>query len=319
MQIQGPLVIDISLYDHHLNTQELIDGGVISVIVGLYKQYKNGVVGLNDNCRRLCDQVKASSLILQTYYYYYPENDPVKEADWYVDTMFNNAYPVAFAWLDAESHLAEMAPKLRSEKFRMFAARLASRFPKAGVYTSKSFIEEWAPEMDLWVGKYPTWVAHYGRQSKKKVMIEWPDLKQNWLPDYEIRVPKGSTKVVGHQFTGDKFMLPGVYNQYASVPLWPNKGRMPLDVSVFTPEFIQSLGGEVVPPPPPPPPPVVIDYKVAVNAINIRSAPVSTTNTWVRFAYLGEVLHVVGHLTNGYVQLTDGNWAYQQYPTIVTL
>jgi hypothetical protein len=316
MKIQGPLVIDISLYDDHLNTQELIDGGVVSVIVGLYKQRKNGVVQLNDNCRRLCDQVKASTLILQTYFYYYPENDAVAEANWYVDTIFNNAYPVAFAWLDAESHLVVMDPRLRSEKFRIFTAQVASRFPKVGVYTGKWFVEEYAPEMNLWMGKYPTWIAQYGKQPKSRVMMEWADLRNTWLPNYDIMIPTGAKDVVGHQFTGDIFMLPGVYSQYSNIPGWINKGRMPLDVSVFTPAFIQSLGGQVVPPPPPPPP-AYTDYIVAVNAINVRSAPVSLPTTWVRYAYRGEVLHVLGNLTNGYVQLTDGTWAYQQYLTKV--
>lgn len=58
-----------------------------------------------------------------------------------------------------------------------------------------------------------------------------------------------------------------------------------------------------------------VDYLIisTCNAINVRSQPIESSTTWVRFAWRGEVLHVVGNLTNGYVQLTDGTWVYAAF------
>lgn len=274
----GVLVTDVSKWDDHLNIQELLDGGVVSVILGLYKQWskaKNKYV-LHDNCQRIGEQVAASSLILQSYYYYYPELDPLKEADWFIDTMFTSGFPFKFAWADCENHDVDLLPKLRSEQYRRFTAQLHSGFPqKTGVYTNKGFITSWAPEMDLWVGKYPSWVAHYGRQPAGRIMVTWEQLKTYWLPNYEIILSKGQLveKVMGHQFS-DRFILPGAYCKYAWVPGWTNKGRLPLDVSVFKAEFIQSLGGTIIPPVPPPAPiPVSATHIITGGNPNVRSSP----------------------------------------------
>ena len=235
MKIQGPLVVDISLWDDHLNIQELIDGGVVSAIVGIYKMWDGSKYVINTNSKRLLDQVSASSLLLQSYYYYYPQYDPLVEANWFVDAM--GGYPVKYAWADCESYSSNMDAKLRSEHHRQFTAQVASRFPNTGVYTAKWYIDEYAPEMNLWIPKYKAWVPHYGHQPAGRTNMSWATLKTNWLPNYDIILAKGQTSAntVSHQFTGDVCILPGVYD---------NKNALrTLDVSVFTQEFINSLGG----------------------------------------------------------------------------
>ena len=51
----GQLVADGSLWDHHVKPQELVDGGVTSVIMGLYQGNWAMANTLNDNCKRICD------------------------------------------------------------------------------------------------------------------------------------------------------------------------------------------------------------------------------------------------------------------------
>jgi GH25 family lysozyme M1 (1,4-beta-N-acetylmuramidase) len=122
----------------------------------------------------------------------------------------------------------------------LFNERIKSNFWQSGVYTNRGFIYDFAPNMNKWLGSYPAWVAHYGRQPGKKIMITWEQLKRDWLPNYDIILSSGQTNVVGHQFTGDRCLLPGVYNKFDYLPFWPNKGRLPMDVSVFTQLFIDS-------------------------------------------------------------------------------
>jgi GH25 family lysozyme M1 (1,4-beta-N-acetylmuramidase) len=248
MKIQGPLVVDVSLWNDHLNIQELIDGGVVSVIIGLYKQVDGKT--LNVNCKRMADQVAASPLIMQTYCYYYPERDPVAEADWFTGVM--SGYPVKYAWADCEAYKVVMTPLLRSEQNRRFAEELHKIFPPSGVYTAKWYTDGYCTttlpngttvnEMDRWLPKYLAWVAQYGHEPLS-IPMTWAVFKAFWLPNYDIILSAGQlpSQVVGHQFT-DKPILPGAYNT--------NNVRMTLDVSVFTPAFIQSLGTIVAPPVP---------------------------------------------------------------------
>jgi len=317
MQIIAPreLVIDVSMWNHHLNIYELLDGGVTSVILGLYKQWVNGKAVLNTNCRRIADQIAASPLVMQAYYYYYPQCDPIIEADWFVNQIFVNGYPVKFAWADCEDHGAPMDMKLRSEQYRRFTQRLHDQIPKSGVYTAKWFTDAYAPEMKLWLGKYWIWTAEYEKEPAKVTPMDWYTLQSFWMPDYELHLAPGMIpqQVVGHQFTGDRCILPGVYQQYLNI----YGGRQPLDVSVFSKTFmIWMLNNLPIPTPPVVTPtlPPHVDYKVNAVRINIRATS-SSTGAWVRYADKGTVLHVISpmNMTNGYVQLTDGTWAFFVY------
>jgi uncharacterized protein YgiM (DUF1202 family) len=91
---------------------------------------------------------------------------------------------------------------------------------------------------------------------------------------------------------------------------------MPADVNVFFPSFVTDIRNNVLPTPPitppPPPQPAYKDYIVLPAAIYVRKGP-ATTFTIVRYAVKNEVLHVIGNPTNGYVQLTDGNWVWGSY------
>lgn len=324
----GYLVVDGSLWDDHVNVEDFIKGGVVSVIMGLYKEYdKYGkVIGLHTNCKRILDQLSKSSLLIMAYYYYWTSDNPEEEADWFLWAM--QGYDIRFAWLDAEDYTAIQTKEVRSEMYRRFAARVKSKFDAFGVYTNVAYMIEWAPDMNLWVGKYPAWIPQYSSpQPPGKIVMSWDTLKKNYLPqlnpNYKINVANGQTKVVGHQFTCYP-IVPGFYSAYDV--------GLPTDVNLFDKTFIESLGvpmpqpeicpccKQVIPTPPDPPvPPVPPDppaytlWIVNVNAVNVRSSPSSTPTNWVRYAYKGETLQIIGNLTNGYVQMTDKNWVYEQY------
>ena len=253
MKISGPLVIDVSKWDHHLNCQELIDGGVVSVILGLYKI--PGTTIMNPNCQRMIDQISASSLILQCYRFYYPEVDPIADCDWFVSAM--KGYPVKFAWADLEAFDVAMTTTRRADQNRLFAVRLKTLFPAMGVYTARWYVDAHAPSMNDWLGLYPAWVASYWLP-KGSVLINWPEFKATQLPTHEFTPAAGQTNVVGHQFAADRFRLPGVYSELFSPTTVLYGGRMQLDVSVFKPEFMAALVTPPVIVPPPVVPPVII-------------------------------------------------------------
>jgi hypothetical protein len=312
MKIQGPLVTDYSLWNDHLNTKELIDGGVVSIIMGFYKKWDwlRFKWVLNDNCKRILDQICVSPLILQAYKYYYTKDDPVADANWFADQMA--AYPVKYAWADCEDVSGVVDPKLRSEQHRRFALQLHNRFPLSGVYTAKWYIDAYAPEMNIWLPHYNAWVSHYGYEPAPGTKMTWWELKNAWLPNYDIRLAPGQppANVQGHQFT-DKPVLPGVYDKY--------NRPMASDVSVFKQEFITTISNGQVPPPPPPPPVQQANYVVKAGT-NPNVHLGSATGIVVGYLVAGDLIYVDDTTSEVWYahflptpKFPQGGWVYKPY------
>lgn len=78
------------------------------------------------------------------------------------------------------------------------------------LYTRASFIHGFARPMLSWVGNYPLWLAHYPYNTTK-VTTTWDIFKSQYPPSIPgPSMPSGTTKWTFWQFTGDKFLLPGV-------------------------------------------------------------------------------------------------------------
>jgi hypothetical protein len=108
--------------------------------------------------------------------------------------------------------------------------------------------------------------------------MTWKDLRDKWLPDYDpIFKDTGIVRenIVGHQFTGDKCILPGGYQDALGLI------RKPMDVSVFQRSFMEQLH-EVVsdepiePPVTPPPGPTGTQYIFLGAHLWVRNAPSDT-------------------------------------------
>lgn len=310
MRIIPPYLIvgDLGLWAYRLNIQELIDGGITSIVLGFYKQwdYLRRKYVLNSNCRRMADQIAASPLTMQSYYYYYVTRDPIGEADWFVEAM--RGYPVKFAWSDCEDKCLGASSIFRSEQNRRFTAHLYEMFP-SGLYTAKWYVDGYAPDMVKWIGKYQAWIAHYGRQPYQKTAMTWQTLKTYWMPNYDILLPGGlpQANVVGHQFA-ETCILPAAYTQYGV--------RMPFDVSVFSKYFMDTIQGN----PPPPPVPAPNTWRVtAINGINVRSSAHSIPDDnkigilpvgaeVIVDTAIGQWLHFTAR-----PDFPSGGWVYQPY------
>jgi hypothetical protein len=133
--------------------------------------------------------------------------------------------------------------------------------------------------MKNWLGKYKVWFAAYGRQPSVATKMSCQELKDKWLPDYDpIFKDTGVTKdnIVGHQFTGDRCLLPGGYQDALGLK------RQAMDVSVFQRSFMEQLGevnpgGPAVPPVEPPPAPSGTPYIFLGTHLWVRDKPNDTT------------------------------------------
>jgi len=133
--------------------------------------------------------------------------------------------------------------------------------------------------MKNWLGKYKIWFAAYGKQPAIATKLTWLEFRVKWLPDYDpIIKDTGIVKenIVGHQFTGDRCLLPGSYQDILGMR------RKAIDVSVFQRSFMEHLGevkpgGPVPPPVDPGPVPAGKPYIFLGWHLWVRNLPNETT------------------------------------------
>ncbi|MGB8214122.1 MAG: SH3 domain-containing protein [Anaerolineales bacterium] len=346
MRILDPVLVpDVSSWCDHIIAKEFEDGGCTSVVVGLYPVLDSqGNKVLSPVSRQQCVEVATnSSMVLQVYYWDDITLDPIEQANWLADIVETEALPIKWIWADQEQWWTDWnawsqaklgktewstvpvgAPANISSHFQNFNLQLHSRYPQSGVYTNKGFVTSWAAAMDAWLPQYRSWVAQYGNQPKEAMQITWADLVADWLPNYDLVLSEGQLPqmVMGHQFTGDIFYLPGSYNAGGGKES-PLDGTLPLDVSVFSKAFITAIQANSLnpvagtpPPPPPPPPGAPVAYVVVPARINVRAQP-SPSAAFVRFAVQNEVLQVV-NISNGWARLADGTYVFADYITLQT-
>lgn len=128
---------------------------------------------------------------------------------------------------------------------------------KTLIYTRASFITEYARPMIQWVCGYPLWLATYP-YGPGRITTTWETFKTKYLPTTSgpVLVPN-CPKWTFWQFTGDKFILPGVNSA--------------LDINYFngTLEELRVLAG-LQAPPPPPPPALTLEERVAKLEVEAR-------------------------------------------------
>lgn len=78
------------------------------------------------------------------------------------------------------------------------------------VYTRASFIRDFAPSAAEWLAAYPLWIAHWACPAGR-VELTWEELfAQDCGQALQPALPRGITRWVLHQWSGDRFILPGL-------------------------------------------------------------------------------------------------------------
>ncbi len=116
-------------------------------------------------------------------------------------------------WAEWQRHkvISRLSPERISQSALAAAEGLRARLNKPVlIYTRSSFIQEYALPMLHWLPDWPTWLAQYP-YPKNRVECSWESLKRDHLPRiYGPRIPWGCPTWTLWQFSGDRFILPGV-------------------------------------------------------------------------------------------------------------
>jgi len=331
------LVIDISLYDDHVNPAEL--SGVEAVILktggGMQRDPKfitNGTALAN------------AGITLMGYYWDDITLDPAQQAEWALNDLAKVGLPIKALWIDQEqwwsnwdewhaavanriawSDVSSASPANISLHNYIFMKTLDSKVATGsyGVYTSRGFALSWEPQCSGWIGGYSLWLAHYGNQPQVRTPMTWDQLRANWLPNYAPNLPVGATaaKLIGHQFTGDRCLMQGVYTA--------SNNPTPLDISIFDGAYLDGLkkgpnvtGKDLMQHQPdtwqanPPQAGVPTAFQVNVYALNVREGP-GPNNPVIGTLSMHQQVSVTSRQGN-WAQLANGGWVYAPYLTPLT-
>lgn len=288
------LVTDHSHWETMLRPQELIDGGVTDVIL----KAGSGLGAVDSSFQKHGEAVAKFSKYLRLHAYWW--DDPIvsgnAQAEFAAQKLKASGLPVLSLWGDMEQWWANWGkwtaaragklpwkavpvfkPWALDSHCKAFAEALAKVWPVTGIYTGRGYITSYAPAMKNWLGKYKIWFAAWGKQPSVAKKMTWQELRDKWLPNYDpIFRDTGIVKenIVGHQFTGDRCILPGGYQD---ILRWKGKA---MDVSVFQRSFMEHLGevsGPIEDPVDPIPVPAGKPYIFLGSHLWVRNLPNETT------------------------------------------
>ena len=230
-------------YQPNVNWKLLKDAGVVGVIA------KSGAG--TKNYPKFYDYIKKAAdagLIVGAYHWL----DPIYGAEAQANTLaIVDGYPeVSFTVNDYEQWWSNWAkwyegirgnipmsevPKFDPYKLGAYlglfnaAAKKVLKKPHF-TYTAKWFLDSYTRNAAAFINDFKLWTANYP-YAPGRITLTWEKFLHEYLPAATAKpiVPTGSTldNIAMWQFTGDKFMLPGVYSDLAGIK------PSPLDVNFY--------------------------------------------------------------------------------------
>ncbi len=268
------LVVDISHHQKSVDPLPLLEAEVQLVIIKADDLFtRHGKIFAN------------AGMPIAAYHWIDPIKDPLQQANATLDLIRNSNLPVVSLFVDFEQWwsdwdkwllfineklLEQKVPRFNGDHLSSHAKQVFETFQASNGkpigYTSASFVREHSPQAAEWMGDFQWWLAHYGTYNIQS--LTWQEFKSKVLPtvNFSPNLPDSVTTqlVVGHQFTGDKFKLPGAYSDDRRTK------PSPADVSLFDGEFLTGIGAV-----PNPKPLSEAHYEAVVTSttLNVRSGP----------------------------------------------
>ena len=195
----------------------LKSNSVLSAIV----KATDGPKGLDDMFHTHCNGAKAEGMVLGAYHFLRPWIDQAsieKQAQFFLDKIASQ--PIKFIGVDLEEYTKnpanKVAPSVYSQRTKAAVNYIKSHsnLPLV-IYTRKSYLDNYAPQVYDWLGGFNLWLAHWRYKESDlhsdRQNITWEELKAQHLPPFSgPTVPPSNTDWSLWQWTGEKFLLPGI-------------------------------------------------------------------------------------------------------------
>lgn len=256
------LGIDVSRWQPTVDWALLKSAGVEFVII----KATQGNYTVDTMLKKHVEGANKAGMIIGLYHWCDPLVDATSQARYFINAVQGLPFHMVAAdveqfWADwQEWSQGNITKYLSPDAISNNARAILSYWDKnlkvpTILYSRASFVHGFARPMLSWVCNYPLWMAHYPYNTTR-VKTTWDVFKSQYKPSISgPALPSGCTKWTFWQFTGDKFILPGVDTA--------------LDVNYFNGDLAQLR--QFVKLDAPPPPPLTLEQRVARLEAEARS------------------------------------------------
>lgn len=211
------LGVDVSHWQPGVDWPLLLENGVDFT----WMKTSQGSYGRDPSLVGHYKAARAAGLVCGGYHWFDPNNSPAAQLENLKRSL--DEVELAFLAVDVEQYwqdwrewqAGQVQKRIPGEQISERAVALAERLSAwcrkpVLIYTRASFVAEHAPQMAAWLPDWPLWLAHYP-YGKGRVTLSWAELKARYRPSIPApALPAGCTDWTFWQFSGDKFILPGV-------------------------------------------------------------------------------------------------------------
>ena len=211
------LGVDVSSWQPEVDWKVLYDGGVRFAIIKL----SQGNYSFDRLTRAHVKGAREAGMVVGLYHWH----DPLCGVKSQLEFIKNCIVGIEFDFfaLDVEQYWADwsewrkgyITKKLGAATISVSSHQLAKDLrnllgKKTVIYTRASFVKEYAPIMQVWLKEWDLWLAHYPYRAGR-ISVSWKGLKESNLPKIKgPSIPLNCRDWKFWQFSGDKFVLPGV-------------------------------------------------------------------------------------------------------------
>jgi lysozyme len=211
------LGVDVSSWQPKVDWKVLYDGGVRFAIIKL----SQGNYSYDRYTRDHVKGARDAGMLVGLYHWHDPLCNVLSQVDFIKNCLTGIEYD--FFALDVEQYWADweewrkgyITKKLGAATISVSSHQLANEIKKVTgkktmIYTRANFVKEYAPTMQVWLKDWDLWLAHYPYRPGR-VSVSWKGLKEANLPSIKgPNLPPNCKEWKFWQFSGDKFVMPGV-------------------------------------------------------------------------------------------------------------
>lgn len=220
------LMLDISYYQQALDWEYLktwVRGFIFRALFGVWKDPK-----FRDHIKHAMD---AGYDQMAAYAWFRPDESIKAQLEKLAEQLYGT--PIKVVFIDVEQQgwtylnlFPYFSPEKLSDLTWQYVSGLTTMNVTPAIYTRSSWVASYAKPLENWMYQYQTWLASYPF-AKGRIALSWEELlaiyaPKKFSPYYMKYWNPENGQADAWQWSGDKFILPGIYKNVektASIPV----------------------------------------------------------------------------------------------------